>query len=120
MSFERMLNGEAEYRRLIGDGADRGYMAEYESYELSGIMVRRTAAYDPENVNSGAATLYFFPAISKCTDSNGNEAQLPEYNDGDLCVLLDANGSKRVMRVAEAGYFDDVSKSLSHIRLKLI
>ena len=120
MSFERMLTGAAEYRKLIGDGADRGYMAEYESFALSSVMVRRVSANEPGGVSSGGTTLYFFPWVSKCTDQSGAEVSFPEYKDGDLCVITDSDGSKKVMRVAEAGYFDDISKSLSHIRLKLV
>ena len=120
MSFEKMLTGAAEYRSFIGDGADRGYIAEYESYTLASVMVRRISANEPEGVSDGGVTLYFFPWISRCTDKNGAEVSFPEYKDGDLCVITDSCGSKKVMRVAEAGYFDDVSKSLSHIRLKLV
>ena len=120
MSFERMLTGAAEYRSFIGDGADKGYIAEYESYDLSSVMVRRVFANDPEGISSGVVTLYFFPWISKCTDKVGAEVNFPEYKDGDLCVITDSNGSKKVMRVEEAGYFDDISKNLSHIRLKLV
>ncbi|MBE6616516.1 MAG: hypothetical protein E7627_01020 [Ruminococcaceae bacterium] len=120
MSFERMLSYVAEYRKLMGDGADRGYLAEYESYALSSVMIRRISANEPEGVSSGGATLYFFPSVSKCTDQSGTEVSFPEYKDGDLCVITDSDGSKKVMRVAEAGYFDDVTKSLSHIKLKLV
>lgn len=119
MSFERMLNGTAEYRSFLGDGADRGYVAEYEAFDLSSVMIREKTATDPENKRGGETLLYFFPAVSKCTDRNGETTGLPPFKHGDTCVIPTGNG-ERVMRVAEAGYFDDVSDGRSHVRLKLV
>lgn len=120
MSFQRFLCDNAEYRRFIGDGQESGYVAEYESYTLSGVMVREHRAIDQENLSVGTATLYFFPQISSCTDAEGNVTGLPEYRGGDLCVIHSGGGGERVLRVAEAGYYDDAADGLCHVRLKLI
>jgi hypothetical protein len=120
MSFEKMLNDRAEYRSFLGDGADKGYEAEYESYELSSVMIRERVAADKENRRDDGAVLYFFPNVSECFDKNSASVSLPEYKAGDLCAIQTANGGVRIMRVKEAEYFDDISDTLSHIRLKLV
>lgn len=120
MSFEKMLNDRAEYRSFLGDGADRGYEAEYEAFKLSSVMIRERVAADKENKRDDSAVLYFFPKVSKCFDKNGTCVSFPEYKAGDICAISTANGGVRVMRVADITYFDDVSDSLSHIRIKLV
>ena len=120
MSFEKMLNDAAEYRSFLGDDAKCGYEAEYEAYALSSVMIRERVAFNKENRRDGSVELYYFHNISNCTDKNGSSVPFPQYKGGDTCVISTSSGGTRIMRVAEVASFDDMSESLSHIRLKLV
>ena len=113
--MKEFLKDSILYRQLLEDS---GSGASFAEYSLTGVLIREIIASDPDMTEDGVTTLYFFPGMSRCTDDAGNECGMPWPKYGDLAVLHAGDESERVLRVAEAGYFNG-ERGIGHIRLKL-
>lgn len=101
------------YRQLIRKNGE-----SFADFTLSGVLVREIFAADPDMTEDGTTTVYFFPGMSRCTDSNGRDCEMPLPKAGDLAVLHAGGAHERTLRAAEAGYFT-ADGGIGHIRLKL-
>lgn len=89
----------------------------YDSYALSGVVVRERFTLEREAVEVGETVLYFLYDRSVCRSADGAVVPLPRMSSGDLCVLRFGEADEERLRIAEVGYFN--GGALSHVRMKL-
>ncbi len=89
----------------------------YDSYALSGVVVRERFTLEREAVEVGETVLYFLYDRSVCRSADGAVVPLPRMSSGDLCVLRFGEADEDRLRIAEVGYFN--GGALSHVRMKL-
>ncbi len=114
MIFDDIPKSVVVFRKFMGDGD--GWDAVYRDFRLSGVFIGGRRILEEDWREVGGIKVYFFYSLSLCEEAVGGEyieAEFPEVEKGDLCVI-----GGREYRVTEAAVYRNAGE-LSHVRLVL-